>query len=300
MKHNYIKKTILALAISFGVFTSNAQNVTYAFANAQITNDGVDDFYEADIMISSDVDFKLGSGQLYFNYDTAAFGVNVSAAGSVTFDHPTPAPLPAPYVLEDQHSAFPTGIYSSFIQNDNTTSRVSLSFQQTWGATAISANNVTSVPRALFKLKIKYVNSAIDPALCFESSPVFIGQFITSCGDGGNAFNPASCGTEPGLPMAGETFDCTNSTPAPLSVGDLGLNELSNVRLYPNPSSDSILLQNLKSTASVSIFSMSGKRVLSLQDYTGESINISGLTSGLYLVSIESETSKEVRKLVIK
>ena len=45
------------------------------------------------------------------------------------------------------------------------------------------------------------------------------------------------------------------------------------------------------------VYSMNGKRTLSVDDYAGKSINISTLSSGLYLVSIES---KEVRRLVIK
>lgn len=70
--------------------------------------------------------------------------------------------------------------------------------------------------------------------------------------------------------------------------------------LYPNPSSDNFSVAGLKAEANVSIYSVSGKKVLSVEDYTGDAINVSALTSGLYLVSIESETSKEVKRLVIK
>ncbi|NQY31034.1 MAG: T9SS type A sorting domain-containing protein [Flavobacteriaceae bacterium] len=45
----------------------------------------------------------------------------------------------------------------------------------------------------------------------------------------------------------------------------------------------------LTTDATVSIYSMNGKRILSVDDYAGKSINISALSSGLYLVSIESE-----------
>lgn len=86
---------------------------------------------------------------------------------------------------------------------------------------------------------------------------------------------------------------------APLSTNDVELvsNKFS---LYPNPSSDNFSVAGLKAEANVSIYSVSGKKVLSVEDYTGDAINVSALTSGLYLVSIESEASKEVKRLVIK
>ena len=65
------------------------QDIHFTFANAQNTNDGSNDFYEVDVLIKSTVDFKLGSGLLYFNYNTAAFGPNVSANGKLEYTQPT-------------------------------------------------------------------------------------------------------------------------------------------------------------------------------------------------------------------
>ena len=76
--------------------------------------------------------------------------------------------------------------------------------------------------------------------------------------------------------------------------------ESNKFSLYPNPSSDKFFVKGMSASATVSVFSMNGKKIFSVDDYTGESINISSLSSGLYLVSIESEESKEVRRLVIK
>ena len=102
----------------------------------------------------------------------------------------------------------------------------------------------------------------------------------------------------PGVQIMNYTPDCTNAAPTPLSVGGVELNELSGARLHPNPSSGSITVENLNTAAAVSIYSVNGKKVMSLDNYTGESINVSALSSGLYLVSIETEESKEVRRLV--
>ncbi len=72
MKKNYhvrlsrtYRRTLLIFALVFLATSSSiySQTITYAFANAQITNDGMDDYYEADIVLSTDTDFKLGAGR---------------------------------------------------------------------------------------------------------------------------------------------------------------------------------------------------------------------------------------------
>ena len=81
MKHNYLKiirKSFLIFTILLGTSSLFAQDINFTFANAVNTNDGSNDFYEVDVLIESTVDFKLGSGLLYINYNTAAFGTNVS------------------------------------------------------------------------------------------------------------------------------------------------------------------------------------------------------------------------------
>ena len=117
MKKDYLNtlfKKIIALTIILGVGTIYGQDITYTFANAQNTNDGSNDFYEVDVLIKSSADFKLGSGQLYFNYNIAAFGPNVSANGKLEYTQPTG------YILGEVYG-FPA--YKGFIQNDNTSSR---------------------------------------------------------------------------------------------------------------------------------------------------------------------------------
>ena len=67
--------------------------------------------------------------------------------------------------------------------------------------------------------------------------------------------------------------------------------------VYPNASSDSFSVSGLTANATISLYSVSGKSVFSVEDYAGEAISILDLSSGLYLVSIESENSKEVKKI---
>ncbi|MDY8134882.1 immunoglobulin-like domain-containing protein [Aquimarina sp. 2201CG5-10] len=204
MKHNYyrfIKNLTLALALISGLISVQAQDIHFTFANAQNTNDGTDDFYEVDVLIESTVDFKLGSGQLYLNYSTAAFGTNVSAGGNIEYTQPNGS------ILGQTSGPFP--IYTSFIQNDNTTSRVSLSFQQGLSAGAINPENVTSTPTVLFHIKIKYVDITEDPMITFETGAVFLDQFFTACGPSSVTF--PNCTSEPGVQLVNDTFDSSGA-----------------------------------------------------------------------------------------
>ena len=64
-----MKKLIPILMLILTTNILSAQDVTFTFSNAQNTNDGMDDFYEVDVLIESAAGFKLGAGLLYFNYN---------------------------------------------------------------------------------------------------------------------------------------------------------------------------------------------------------------------------------------
>lgn len=137
------------------------------------------------------------------------------------------------------------------------------------------------------ELRIVANDSTLDDALG-NSLQAFMSADTTNT----NSFDPTVTGASG---LSGTTFFDFSL----LGVNDveLGAKELS---IYPNPTLNSFSVTGLTTDAAVSIYSMNGKRILSLADYVGESINVSALSSGLYLVSIESEESKEVRRLVIK
>lgn len=181
---------ILITPLCFG------QNITFTFENARNTNDGTDDFYEADIYIASDVDFKLGSGQIYFTYNTAAFGSNIHTNGNFEYMQPAGSILGEVY-------GFPA--YKDFIVNDNTTSRVSTSFQQGVSSGTITANNVTSSSKHLFSIKIKYTDINETPNIAFETGAVYLDQFFTACGPTSLGF--PDCTNHPGVQLTGDTFN---------------------------------------------------------------------------------------------
>ncbi|MBW1298604.1 immunoglobulin-like domain-containing protein [Aquimarina litoralis] len=196
-----MKKIILfTLLICLSTYM-NAQDITFTFQNTRNTNDGTDDFYEADIYIAATSDFKLGSGQIYFTYSTAAFGENIHSGGNFEYLQP------AGSILAETYSGFPA--YSSFIANDNTNSRVSTSFQQGLSSGTITANNVTSTPKHLFSIRIKYADISEDPTIAFETGSVFLDQFFTACGP--TTFGFPDCTNFPGVQLTNDTFDSTGA-----------------------------------------------------------------------------------------
>ncbi|MDC1162042.1 T9SS type A sorting domain-containing protein [Tenacibaculum sp.] len=195
------KKIPLLLLLFISTITLG-QDISFTFSNARNTNDGIDDYYEADIYIASTVDFKLGSGQIYFTYNTAAFGTNIKANGNFEYLQPSGSILGEVY-------GFPA--YKDFIDNDNTTSRVSTSFQQGVSSGTITANNVTSTAKHLFSIKIKYTDVTKAPMIAFETGGVFLDQFYTACGPA--TFGFPDCTNSAGSQLFGDLFDSTGGSP---------------------------------------------------------------------------------------
>jgi len=200
---------ILAIFLFWG-YTINCQNITYEFSNAQITNVGANDSYEVDVMISSTTDFKLGSGQLYFDYNPLAFGNSIETNGMVTI-------TTTGHTLGETSGPF--GIYTSFITNDNTSSRLSFSWQQALSSGCISTNNATGVPTSIFHLRIDFIagGSSVDPEVCFTSVPPFDDQTFTACGPEATCTFP-DCVDSPGMQLTDDNFDCSAYLPLPLPI----------------------------------------------------------------------------------
>ena len=68
-----------------------------------------------------------------------------------------------------------------------------------------------------------------------------------------------------------------------LSVGD---NELLNVSMYPNPTASKLNISAASPIKNVSIFNLIGRKVMGLNiDSNSAAIDVSGLSSGLYLIN---------------
>jgi len=194
-KYRPMKKFTCLLLVLMSISVASAQDISFTFDNAQITNDGANDFYEVDVMVSSSADLKVGTGQFYINYNTTAFGTFVQSSGAGNFE---------------STAGILNNTYWNLIYTDNSESRVSYAYVQLAPEAAYTAaQTVTTTPKLFTHLKIQYLagQSGIDPSICFESGPGFTDLNFTACG---GVFG-ADCATFPGVRITDDSFDCSGS-----------------------------------------------------------------------------------------
>lgn len=99
----------------------------------------------------------------------------------------------------------------------------------------------------------------------------------------------------------------------PIDINDVGPNAydetlsvienetISNIKMYPNPASNLVYMQTDSiQPKSISITTITGKKMLQIDSDFLSAIDISTLSSGIYLVQIHTETGKHIQKLIIK
>ncbi|MFD0861941.1 T9SS type A sorting domain-containing protein [Sungkyunkwania multivorans] len=300
MKKNYNSlKNIVAVAslVLGGMVSMTAQEINFSFANATNTNDGMNDFYEVDVMVDNNgvSDFKMGEGLLYFDYSTAAFGSNIDAAGTIQITYPNAGG----YILGQFVDAAAANFFGTTpTVNDNTTSKVAVSWTQTFAAGTIAANNVTSTPTQLFHIRIQYAGAPVDPMFSFDGSAGFDDQTFTACGPFvGGPFDSADC-TGPNAPtqITSDFFDSTGSTPGSLSVEGISAEAFE---IYPNPAKGKFQIRGIENV-DVTIHDINGKLVRTIESYEGEELKTNGMQKGVYFVKVSNEASKVTKKLIIE
>ena len=174
MKKNYVFRTLMVVSLFFLTSLSclQAQNITYSFANPQITTEGMNTFYEVDIMISTDTDFKFGTAVLFIDYNTAAFGTDVASSGGtpqsvLSLPHPS-GDESTGYIMDDQFLSA-INVYGVPSQFNSTTSKFSITFNQAQQASFISNNALTSASQLLCHIKIQYTDDSQDPMIAFDA-----------------------------------------------------------------------------------------------------------------------------------
>lgn len=262
MKHNNLIAIVVFLMTTIGY----SQGLKFTFSNAVNTNDGTNDYYEADIMIETDgvADFKLGSGQIYFNYNVDAFGPNVNANSRIEITHPIPN-----YIIGQYINAAPANIYATPVINDNIDSRVSWSFYETFSSVTFN-NNVTATPTKLIHIKLTYIDVLQTPNVAFVNDnaelPLAVDQFYTCCGSAGiGPFETIDCTNFPGTQFLGSDFDNTDSgLGSVLGVDDENLLNEDVVYVYPNP------IKEHETTIKFNLPSNIEQLDILMYDYTGK------------------------------
>jgi hypothetical protein len=70
------------------------------------------------------------------------------------------------------------------------------------------------------------------------------------------------------------------------------------VQVYPNPATDQIFINGVKDTR-VSIYSVDGKLVKSIESFTGTAIDVSELRNGIYVLHITTSDGNVIRKKIV-
>lgn len=93
-------------------------------------------------------------------------------------------------------------------------------------------------------------------------------------------------------------YGALNPTAETLSTEQFNLNTLS---VYPNPADDHITIKGTDQTIdSVEIFSILGKRVLKTTSLMNDAVDVSELTSGVYLLKINSGVNSVTKRIIIE
>jgi len=87
----------------------------------------------------------------------------------------------------------------------------------------------------------------------------------------------------------------------PLSIEDT---TFSNLKIYPNPTTGFVNIdlgnQNLESNSIVKLFDIQGRMILTKEMKTAiDNVNISNLSDGVYLITIENGSSRTTKKIVL-
>lgn len=200
-KKNYL---ILMLFIIWSSFLVKGQDVTYSLTNPRTTTEGADNFFLVDVLTYSNLGFKLGSGQLYFNYDTLAFGPNVFNSGALEII------IPDSSILDRTvgNPPFVFNYYGNFITNDNIYSRFSFSWQHDFSHACLDTVNIDYYSGVLFTLKMKFLSgqSGQSTGLCLEGGSNYIDQTFTACGP--SDCNTNDCFNNPGTQLLMDYYLC--------------------------------------------------------------------------------------------
>ena len=237
-----MKYFTLVIALLLVFFTMSAQDITLSFENPEITTDGIDSFYEVDVMISSDVTFSMGSGQFFLDYNADAFGAQVDNNGAIAYERPETSLLGGAVVVDVGGTPVPLGDhYTSFISNDTTDSKVSFIWQQNASGGMYGDNLPAGTAVALVHVKIRFLPGATaeEPSVCFDATNPFDDQFFTACGPYdplvGFDFEAADCFNEPGSQILDYTPDCSEPVAFEITCQDITvqLDENGDVTITP-------------------------------------------------------------------
>jgi hypothetical protein len=92
----------------------------------------------------------------------------------------------------------------------------------------------------------------------------------------------------------------TDATSTTALLGSSSFSQIDGLKMYPNPTKNNLFIETaLNSDINVSIVNMLGKEVVNA-NVVNNTVNVSSLTSGIYIVKITEEGKTSTKKLIIE
>ena len=76
--------------------------------------------------------------------------------------------------------------------------------------------------------------------------------------------------------------------------------EISNIVVYPNPTTDYVVIAGIEAEAEAEIYSITGQKIKEVSFTNEITLSLSDVTAGVYLVKISNENSSITRKIIVK
>jgi len=81
------------------------------------------------------------------------------------------------------------------------------------------------------------------------------------------------------------------------SGGTIGIEELQQISLYPNPTQGSLYISGIEQATTLSLFTLNGKTIWSGNANTNQQIDLSGFPNGLYLLRMQQGADTVLKKI---
>jgi hypothetical protein len=171
-------------------------------------------------------------------------------------------------------------------------------------------NLVYPSPDVYYRLNPSPLMESITVSLCGSSFDTFL-SVVDVNGDV-IAFNDDydACGTQSGLTFntagLGIVYVIVEGWGTNMGAFDIAINanylaidefDLSDVKLYPNPTHSTVKLDGI--IGSVKVMDLSGKDLLNIQNYQGELIDMSLFSEGVYIIGFEKNGLTGTKKLIL-
>lgn len=179
-------------------------------------------------------------------------------------------------------------------------------------ADALTADTRDFGYRELSVVETASNNIAVEVVNPTADSEYYIADFTFNTGDETSIaiFARGIGGADPGVGGSPKGYDFINGDESSRLDYVILTNETtastedvfaSNFKIYPNPAQDYIKINsNNIEISSVEMYSIVGKRIISNQNLVDDRLDISSLTSGIYLLKVNSQERSLVKKIIVE